>query len=191
MKFKFTKAAAIAAIAAGAMLAVPSAASAATYTPAPSGETSVSVVAPGGTFQFFVEDDAFVPGETVSISITGENAAGASLAFARFAVTTNVLGTTTANATGGVDAVSITLPADATGTYTILATSASNPVGVSATITVAAAAGGDAADDGLAATGLDSAATLTLWVGGGALILVGGGLAVAGAVRRNKRQVAA
>lgn len=140
---------------------------------------------------YFVEDDAFVPGETVSISITGENAAGASLAFARFAVTTNVLGTTTANATGGVDAASITLPADATGTYTILATSASNPVGVSATITVAAAAGGDAADDGLAATGLDSAATLTLWVGGGALILVGGGLAVAGAVRRNKRQVAA
>ncbi|MGP6170789.1 hypothetical protein ACTU6V_06225 [Microbacterium sp. A204] len=185
MKHTFTKAAAVAALVAGAMFAVPVAASA--YTPDPSGETSTSTVAPGGTFTFFVQDDAFVPGETVTISLTGENASGASLAFVKFAVETKALGTTTANAGGGTDNVRITLPANASGTYTILATSPSNPVGAAATVTVGTATNPGGTDD-LATTGADSDALLTLWIGGGALLLVGGGIAVATAVRRNKHQ---
>lgn len=184
MKHTFTKAAAVAAIVAGAMFAAPVAASA--YTPTPGGETSTSVVVPGGTFAFFVQDDAFVPGETVTISITGENASGASLAFVKFVVQTKALGTTTANADGGTGNVQITLPANASGTYTVVATSPSNPAGVSASVSVGTANPGGT--DDLATTGANSDALLTLWIGGGALLLVGGGIAVAAAVRRNKHQ---
>ena len=189
MKRTITKAAAIAAIVAGAMFAVPAAASA--YTPSPGGGTSVSTVAPGGTFTFFVEADVFEPGETVSISLTGESASAATMAFVKFAVETQALGTTTANAEGGIDGVQITLPANASGTYTVTATSASNPVGTSATVTVAAGStpGGTNPGD-LATTGADSEALLALWIGGGALLLVGGGIAVATAVRRNKQNAA-
>ena len=189
MKRTFTKAAAVAALVAGAMFAVPAAASA--YTPAPGGAVSDSTVAPGGTFTFLVEDDVFLPGEAVSISITGESASGASLAFVKFAVETQVLGTVTANAQGGLDGAQITLPPNATGTYTITATSPSNPVGVSATVTAVTGGGTTPGDeDGLPATGADSEALLALWVGGGALLLVGGGIAVASAVRRNKQHAA-
>lgn len=193
MNKSLTKAAAIAAITAGALLAVPAAASAAPYTPPADGEVNDSTITPGQSFSFWVDMDVFAPGEPVSISLTGENASGATLAAVKFAVQTNTLGTRTATAAGALAPVSITLPADASGSYTILATSPSNPVGVSAVVTVAAAAGGGAGDpgDGLAVTGLDSGATLTLWVAGGALVLAGGGLAVAGAVRRNKREAAA
>lgn len=189
MKRTFTKAAAVAAIVAGAMFAVPTAASA--YTPGPGAGVSDSTVAPGGTFTFLVEAGVFAPGETVSISITGENASGASLAFVKFAVETQALGTTTANAEGGVDGAQITLPANATGTYTVTATSASNPIGTSATVTAVAGDSGETpGDDDLATTGADSEALLALWVGGGALLLAGGGIAVASAVRRNKQNAA-
>lgn len=189
MKRTFTKAAAVAAIVAGAMFAVPTAASA--YTPAPSGEVSTSTVAPGGTFTFLVEENAFVPGEPVSISLTGENASGASLAFVKFIVQTQTLGTAQANGAGGLSGVQIQLPANASGSYTILATSPSNPVGVSATVSVATGGATTPDDDSLATTGADSEALLTLWIGGGALLLVGGGIAVAAAVRRNKQNAAA
>ncbi|KDA04912.1 hypothetical protein DC31_02275 [Microbacterium sp. CH12i] len=187
MKHTFTKAAVITAIAAGALFAVPTAASA--YTPTPTGDTSSSTVVAGGSFTFSVQAGAFLPGETVSISLTGENASGATLGFVKFAVQTQALGTTTANGAGGVGGASITLPANASGTYTILATSPSNPVGAAATITVSAA--GTDNKDNLAATGMDSTALLTTWVAGGALVLAGGGVAVAAAVRRNKQNAAA
>ncbi|MCK3769967.1 hypothetical protein MZK47_09835 [Microbacterium aerolatum] len=188
MKHTLTKAAAIGAIVAGAMFAVPTAASA--YTPPPTGSVSTSTVAAGGTFTFFTDNAPFLPGETVTVTLTGENASGASLAFVKFAVETQNLGTTTANADGDVS-TQITLPANATGTYTITATSASNPVGVSSTVTVSGSATDPGADDELATTGADSEALLTLWIGGGALLLVGGGIAVASAVRRNRQKAEA
>ncbi|MGM1017360.1 MAG: hypothetical protein ACQEW8_07480 [Actinomycetota bacterium] len=43
----------------------------------------------------------------------------------------------------------------------------------------------------LATTGANSDALLTLWIGGGALVLAGGGVAVASAVRRNRNQATA
>ncbi len=185
MKRSITKAAAIAAIVAGAMFAVPTAASA--YTPSPTGEVSSTTVAPGGTFTFFTTASPFDGFEPVSFTLTGENASGASLAFVKFAVETKNLGTVEADADGNVSA-QVQLPANASGTYTIVATSPSNPVGVSATVTIAADAGaGSGSGDGsLPATGANSDALLTLWVGGGALLLVGGGIAVASTVRRNK-----
>ncbi|MGW8481876.1 hypothetical protein ACWGJP_01960 [Microbacterium sp. NPDC055903] len=186
MKRTLTKAAVTTALVAAALLAVPAGASA--YTPPTTGGVSDSTVAPGGTFSFSVSSPVFEGGETVTIYLTGENASGASLGFVKFAVETSALGTQTAAADGTLAPVSITLPADASGSYTILATSPSNPVGVSATVSATGAASADGEDDGLAATGADGEAMLALWVGGGALLLAGGGVAAASAVRRNRKQ---
>lgn len=203
MKHAVIKSAAIAAIAAGALFAAPMAASA--YTPPETGGVSNPNVGPGGTFDFTAPPANFIPGEPVAISLTGENASGASLGFVKFAVETSILGTVPASADGGLGGVSIRLPSNASGAYTVLATSPSNPVGVSASVSAGDGSGGSNADTGsgtangggtagtgsdpeavgLAATGTDG--LLTLWVGGGALALVGGGIAVAAAVRRNGR----
>lgn len=185
MKRTLIKASAAAALVAGALFITPTLATANTYTPPATGVVSSSTVAPGGVVSFSVPAGVFNAGESVTLSITGENALGASLAFVKFAVETKSLGTVTANAAGGVDPARITLPSNASGRYTILATSPSNPTGVVAYVTISGSASDD---DGLAATGLDNAALLPLWIGGGALVLAGGGLAVAATVRRNKKQ---
>ena len=187
MKRTFIKAAAATALVAGALFVTPTVANA-TYTPPTTGTVSSSTVAAGGSFTFSVPGDVFAPGESVTISLTGESALGASLGYVKFAVETKALGTVTATADGGVAPVKITLPSNASGRYTILATSASNPTGVVAYVTVSGSA---STDNSLATTGLDNAALLPIWVGGGALVLVGGGLAVATTVRRNRKQEAA
>lgn len=174
MKKTLTKIAVVAALAAAATLGVSGAASA--YTTPPTGEVDTPTVAPGGTFTFFTTLNAFQPGETVTISITGANAQGASLAAA---VSTKILGTVPANASGNVSGVAINLPANASGSYTVTGTSGSNPTGVSAYVAAAAS--------GLPVTGMDSEALLGLWVAGGALVLAGGGIATAAAVRKNRK----
>lgn len=186
MKHRFIKVTAATALVAGALFIAPSVASATTYTPPASGVVSSSTTTAGGTVSFSVPAGVFEAGEPVTISITGENALGASLGFVKFAVETKALGTVTANASGGVDPARITLPSNASGRYTILATSPSNPTGVVAYITISGAAASE--DDGLANTGLDNAALLPIWVAGGVLVLAGGGLAVAATVRHNRKQ---
>ncbi|WP_336641758.1 hypothetical protein [Microbacterium sp. USHLN272] len=185
MKRTLIKASAAAALVAGALFITPTLATANTYTPPATGVVSSSTVEAGGTVLFSVPGGVFEAGEAVTISITGESALGASLGFVKFAIETKSLGTVTANAAGGVDPSRITLPSNASGRYTILATSPSNPTGVVAYITISGAAADE--DDNLATTGLDNAALLPLWIGGGALVLAGGGLAVAATVRRNKK----
>ncbi|MFK4759316.1 hypothetical protein ACI3KS_00130 [Microbacterium sp. ZW T5_45] len=236
MKHAIIKTAAIAAIAAAAVLSVST--SAIAYTPPETGGVSNPNVEPGGAFEFTAPPANFLPGETVAISLTGENASGASLGFVKFAVETAILGTVTATDGGGLGGVSIRLPANASGPYTVLATSPSNPIGVAASVsagdpeptadadggsstsagtaegsatasgtgtaagtggtgTAGTANGSSPADggsatapvaDGLATTGTDGEALLALWVGGGALALVGGGIAVASTVRRNAKR---
>lgn len=186
MKRTIIKATAATALVAGALFATPALATASTYTPPATGTVSVSTIAPGGTVTFSVPAGVFEPGETVTIFLTGENASGASLGFVKFAVQTQSLGTVTSTSTGGLSGANITLPSNASGSYTILATSASNPVGVTASVTASTSTGTSTSDD-LATTGLDNAALLPIWLGGGALVLVGGGLAVAASVRRNRK----
>lgn len=180
MKHNLIKAAATAILIAGAALAAPTIAHAEVYPPADSAQVSDTVIEPGDTVTFWVEDGAFLPGEPVTITLEGENASGATLAFVKFAIETQTWNRT-ANAEGGLDPVQITFPMDASGVYTISAFSATS-AGDSVTVTVV----GDA-DGGLAATGLDSNSLLGLWVGGGALVLAGGALAVATTVRRNRK----
>lgn len=177
MKNRFIKAAAATAIAAAAVFAAPAIANA--YTPAPVGGSSVSITAGGSATISF---NNFEPNETVTGTLTGENAAAGSVAFVKFAVTSTST-TKTANAAGEVS-FQVTLPANASGEYALTANGAVSGAST-VTISVPAAAGG-AGSGTLPATGGDNAALLGLWIGGGALVLAGGSIAVASTVRRHR-----
>ena len=166
-------------VVAGALALAPVAAQA--YPAAPPAEPTVSgTVAPGGTVA--VEFAGFTPSETVSVTLTGENAAAGDLAaIVRLAVT-SLSETYTAAADGTVD-VTVTLPANATGTYTVTAIGAESDITETATLVVPTAAGvGTGAGGGLAATGGQD--MTGLWIGGGALLLTGGAVLAASRIRR-------
>ncbi|WP_203136310.1 hypothetical protein [Microbacterium sp. JZ31] len=132
----------------------------------------------GGTV--VVSFSGFAPDEEVSISLTGAFALSATIASAADVETQTV--TRTADADGNV-AVSITLPANAYGVYTVTATGLDSGVAITETFDLGGGAAGGGG--GLAATG---AGDLTgLWVGGGALVLTGGAIVVATAVRRSRQ----
>lgn len=172
------------ALAAIALFAVPTAANANSYPEEPAPGPSVSVTVPTGTF---------AANETVNILLSGEDAnfATVSQGIVRAAYVANApIGSVQSNANGGVSHT-ITLPSTATGTYTVLHTSASNPGGYSVTLTANGVVSGGGTGGGggsaLPPTGLDSNSLLGLWVGGGALVLAGGAVAVAAAVRRQRQ----
>lgn len=181
MKLRLPQAVAAVALAAGLVFA-PVAANA--YTPTPVGGGSITITAGAPVTLTFT---GFAPSEPVNFFLTGENASGATLAAAKFVLQTNVpIGSKTASAAGSVSPT-ITLPSNATGTYTLTATGATSAASTTATITVAAASGGST----LPNTGGDSGQLLGLWIGGGALLLAGGGIAVATTVRRQRGQATA
>ncbi|SFI56025.1 MULTISPECIES: hypothetical protein [Microbacterium] len=178
---RLTRFALAAAVVVGSALALPQAAVAAGVIYPPSDACSVSPSAAGAneTLDFSCGGATFGANETVTITVTGENGAGASFAFVKFAVST---GSTvrTSTATGALAPVSITLPSNASGVYNIEAISATSAGGVaSATV---------AADGQLPVTGGDSTQLLGLWIGGGALVVAGAAIAIATAVRRSRRR---
>ena len=181
MKSLRTKLAAVV-IAVAAIVAAPAAANA--YTP---GEADVAVSGtpvPGGTVTLGAV--AFDAGTTVSFTLTGENAASATLASVKLVVNTSPAFTATTNASGAAS-VAVKLPANATGTYTVAATGLKNGVTVTETSALVVSTGG-ATGGGLPATGVDSASLMGVWIGGGVLLL--GGLAVTVfAVRRQRQTV--
>lgn len=178
---RLTRSAVVAAIVAGSALALPEAATAATagviYPPSDACSVSPSTAGANETLDFSCGGSTFGPNETVTITVTGENGAGATFAFVKFAVTT---GSTvrTSTATGALPPVSITLPSDARGVYNIEAISATSVGGV---------ASATAAGDQLPVTGGDSTQLLGLWIGGGTLVVAGAAIAIATAVRRSRR----
>jgi hypothetical protein len=184
MKHTIRKTAVVAALVAASALALPTAAQADTVYP-PSNACSVvpTVVTPGATVTFSCTDGTFSPSEFVSVRVTGNTSA--TVGYLKLALTTS--GSATSTSTGALS-VPVSFPGDASGTYNIEAFSETS-AGGSASVSFAAASGG-VSDDGLAETGSDSASLLGLWVGGGALVLTGGALAVAATVRRNRRQSA-
>ena len=178
MKHHFRTALAVSALVAVSALAVPTAAQASTIYP-PSGSCTVSpaTTTAGGTVNFQCEPETFSSNESVTITVTGENGADATIGMIKFAIST-ASGDATSTVTGALPAVPITLPSNATGTYNIAAVSATSAGGTAATTITTA--------DGLPATGLDSGSLLGLWIGGGALLLIGAALAVAAVVRRKQ-----
>ncbi|MFK4807819.1 LPXTG cell wall anchor domain-containing protein [Microbacterium sp. ZW CA_36] len=172
------QAALVATLALGAVIAVPTAASASTiYPPSGSCTTTPATAQAGGTIVFACAAETFSSDETVTITVTGENGAGASIGMVRFAITT-ASDTTSSAEDGSLAPIDIALPSNATGTYNIAAVS-STSAGGTAAVTITGA-------DGLPATGLDQGQTIGLWIGGGALLLAGAALAVVAAVRRSR-----
>ena len=170
----FRKIFAVAGITLVALFAVPAVAQASTYAPsAPEGIT----VGPGGTVT--VPFSGFVPNETVSLTLTGESAASATLAVFRAAVETKAL---TKEATAdGTTAVTVTLPTNASGDYTLVAVGGQSGATGTTVISTAAAMDPDE-DDGLAVTG---PSTFTaIWIAGGALAM-GVALLLIRMMRRN------
>ena len=160
------KAFAVVALAALALFAVPTAATAAGYVPKES--ITVSGRSAAGATVTITFDKAFGPAAQVTFGVTG---AGKPVTLSVFKAATATL-VKPADAEGSV-ALNVTLPSDASGSYTETATDG-NTIGT-ATITVVAAdvADADAAaadDQGLASTGYD-APGLLIWGAAGALLL--------------------
>jgi LPXTG-motif cell wall-anchored protein len=176
MSRPITRAALVATLALGAVLAVPAAATASTiYPPSGSCTATPTTAQAGGTIGFACAAETFSPDESITITVTGENGADASIGMVRFAITT-ASGDATSADDGSLAEVDITLPSNASGTYNIAAVS-STSAGGTAAVTITGA-------DGLPATGLDEGQTIGLWIGGGALLLAGAALAIVAAVRR-------
>lgn len=185
----FKKSFAAIALAVLAVIAVPTAANAAGYAPS----TNITVtgdVAPGGIVVINFANNTFTAGESVSFTLTGENAAGATLASFKAVVNSQSLVKTATGA--GAVALDVTLPSNASGSYTTTATGLTSGTVGTASLTVASAdaaagsaSGSGASTGGLAATGYD-APMLAIWAAAGALLL-GIALMVALTVVRRQR----
>jgi hypothetical protein len=178
MKNLRTKLAAVV-ITAAAFTAAPIAAFADGYPPA-SVVSGPATVTAGGTATFTF--GGFDPNEQVTFTLTGENAAGATLAVVKAAVNSKSI-TKTASAQGTAS-VTVTLPANASGTYTLTADSASTDP-ASTTFTVAGSGG-----SGLPATGIDAASMTGVWIGGGALLAAGIAVTSVAVIRRRQAEQA-
>ena len=175
-----TKLAAVA-IAAAAMVAVPVAAQAATPSPdypAVAPGANGQTVAPGGTVT--VPFTGFAPNETVTFTLTGENAASATLAVVSASAGVSSTSITKAAQANGAASVSVTLPANARGAYTLAAVGGTSGQTATATITAAARA--------MPNTGGDPASLAGVWIGGGALLAAGAALTGVTIARRRQAQ---
>ncbi|MDJ1114428.1 hypothetical protein [Microbacterium dauci] len=189
MKNKISKAAAALAIAAAAVFAAPAVASA--YTPvAPGGTVSVE---PGQPITLFIDQSALPAADTrVIFTFTGEGVTGANIAIVKTAVTSASVTKPRGSS------VTVTVPADGFGDYSLVATGATSGTALPplAIALPGGGAGGDGGDDGSAAggdgeglpdTGFAGETLLGLWVGGGILVLAGASIAVATSVRRARQ----
>lgn len=147
------------------------------YPPDDAARVTQTSVDPGGSVELSVAPDVFEPGEQVTITVRGENAAGVTFAMVRTGIETKTYTDANANSAGGLDPLRVTFPADAGGAYTIAVFSPSTP-GDTVTVTVG----------GLSVTGMDGQSLLGIWVGGGALVLAGVIIAVAATVARHRRR---
>jgi LPXTG-motif cell wall-anchored protein len=160
MKSLRTKIAAVA-IAIVALVAAPTAAMA--YTPVPPSGTTTTIPA-GGSATFLFD---FSGTGTVTYTLTGEGVGPGSLAMVKAAPPS----TQVSKAVG--ETVTVTLPSNATETYTLVGTLGSESI----TLTINAT---------LATTGFDASSMLGVWIGGGVLLL-GGVLVTVFAARRERQ----
>jgi hypothetical protein len=184
----FKKSFAAVALAVLAVLAVPAAANAAGYVPVGNVAVSGAVVA-GGTVEVGFAAGSFTPGESVSFALTGENAAEATLATFKGVVNSQSLVKSAAGS--GSVGLAVTLPANASGSYTTTATGLTSGTVGTASLNIASADGAtgtgtgvDSSNGGLASTGYD-APMLAIWAAAGALML---GLALMVALTVVRRQ---
>lgn len=175
---KITKALAASALIGGAVFAVPAVANAATYTPGATA-TATATATPGGAFALAFAAGDFVPGSTLTITLSSTGPVPTDATAAVFhAATATASGT--ANSQGGTT-VTGTVPANATGNIVVTAT---DPAGNSAvgTIYVTAASTTTTTTATTSTTGLATTGTYislaTVWGAVGLVALGGGAIAV-------------
>ncbi|MDF2664164.1 MAG: in-like serine protease [Microbacterium sp.] len=184
MKTTILRAAAALSLAAVALLA-PTAANA--YVDPSAAIATPSTIAPGQTSTFTTNGAPFTDDEDVLISITGENASGATLGMVKTAIETNTVLRTRAKA--GALAVPIVFPSNAIGTYDLTFTGTVSGKVLHARVVVSkesASPSTPPSTSTLAKTGIDGGTTAGLWIAGGALIVTGAAVGV-GAVLRRRR----
>lgn len=184
----FKKVLAAVALTLAAAFAVPMAANAAGYVPSSNVTVSNSNPAPGQTVDVSFKAGSFLAGENVQFTLTGQDAASASLASLHAVVNSKT--TVKPASSAGAVTVAVTVPADATGTYTLTATGVtSGNVGTaSLTVTPADAVGagtGSSAGGSLAHTG-STISLIAIWVAGGLVVLGAAFVAVNVIVRRQR-----
>ncbi|WP_423917931.1 hypothetical protein ACPEEZ_09420 [Frigoribacterium sp. 2-23] len=154
------------------VFAVPAAAQA--YVPSTAVSVSGSATA-GSAVTVNIAARSFTAGETVRFAVTGEGRA-------TLAAIETVTIDKTATASGAAS-VTVTLPQNARGTYSLTATGASSGNVATAALTVVAADRGAAGSNGLAFTG-STVPTLVIWGAAGALLLGVALMVVIGLQRR-------
>lgn len=167
------------ALASAIVLSAPAAYASTIYPPTGSCSVSPATASPGGTVVLSCQAGTFSADEQVTITVSGENGAGATIGQIKTAVST-ASGTAASAADGSLPAVDITLPSNASGTYNIAAFSTTSAGGTAA-LTVTGATGV------LSLTGVDSGTTIALVIGGGAVLLAGIALLVGVLLRRRSR----
>jgi len=172
MKLNLKKAGVTAALAGALLFAAPAVAQA--YVPTGPNTVTITVTADGS-----YPVTGFQAGAQVTFVLVGKGITSGSLATANLPVTSTQV-VKTADSAGVATAV-VDLPASPSGTYTLSATGAR----AAASSGSGTNAGGST---GLPATGFDANSMLGIWVGGGALVLAGGTIAVATTVRRNRAE---
>lgn len=188
MKLNITKVGASAALAGALLFAAPAVAQA--YVPTSPDTVTLTITSNGP-----VPVAGFEPGASVTFTLVGVGVTGANIATANLPVSSASV-TKTADASGSATAV-VTLPANPVGSYTLAATGArADGSSAGGGSTGGGTAGGGTAGTGtnaggsnaLPATGMDANSLLGLWVGGGALALAGGAIAVGTKVRRTRQE---
>ncbi|MFN3950363.1 LPXTG cell wall anchor domain-containing protein [Microbacterium sp.] len=178
MKLNITKVGASAALAGALLLAAPAVAQA--YVPTSPDTVTLAVTSNGP-----VPVAGFEPGASVTFTLVGVGVTGANIATANLPVSSASV-TKTADGSGSATAV-VTLPANPVGSYTLAATGP-RASGAGGTGSNGSTGGSSADGSALPATGMDANSLLGLWVGGGALALAGGAIAVGTKVRRTRQE---
>lgn len=143
-----------------------------------------ATIAPNNTSTFTTDRAPFNASEDIRITITGENANGARLAFIKTAIETNTMLTT--RAVQGKLNVPILFPQNASGMYDLTFTGVTSGVVLRTSITVTPAGTKPPSKAGLAVTGFNSDSAAGLWIAGGALVVAGAAVGVGAAVRRRR-----
>ncbi|MDR6612283.1 MULTISPECIES: hypothetical protein [unclassified Leifsonia] len=184
----FKKILAAIAVTAGLLLAAPAAANAVNYTDGAQCKFDVSVAEAGGTATLICIPGTWSPGEAINWTVTGQDGAGFKLASLRTA-DSSLSFVKHANADGS-DVLTVTLPASASGTYSVVGHGQSSGHECPASLTVlpadqASTVLDPGSSDGLAHTG-SVVATWAAWMGGSLVVLGLIALAIVGWVRKLK-----
>ncbi|MDN4598287.1 hypothetical protein [Leifsonia virtsii] len=186
----FKKILAAVAVTAGLLLAAPAAANAVDYTDGAQCKFDVSVVDSGSSATLICIPGTWSPGEAITWTVTGQD--GSSFKLASFTTASSSLQFTKHANADGSDVLSVTLPASASGQYSVVGVGQTSGHECPTTLTVLPADQAstvvDPGSGGLAHTG-SVVATWAAWAGGSLVVLGLIALAIVAWIRKLKTTV--